>query len=424
MSRHLDYATPRGFTRPRTFSAANAALLLAWLVAAAALFGCLSGILAGVVVPVAALGPIVVILLVAGASYAARAARRGRMLTVLSYLEQGLCLNLPLPQFLQAAEQSEKPALARQLRDLRELIQAGSPIAVAVEHVPNVPRRLARLIHVAERTGRLPRMLRHELKQARGRAAEESDQGMFAVAYPLAMLTMLVVALGLLLAFVFPEFDKIFRDFGVPLPMVYQWTTWVGGMLAIPMIMLVAAILWFYVAMKLWSVFLPLPRPMGSELLDRLVWRTPVLGEMAYNRGLADVCRVSGEALDNGYDLAWALGQSRELKLNAVLAQRVKRWHEQVVSGASADEAARRAGLPELVSGTLASAGGAMAQALQYLARYYEARYSRRAALLRGAVVPAMTLAGGGLVALVTLSVIVPLVRLVFVLLPDPGAIL
>src|SRR5205085_9624302 len=87
-----------------------------------------------------------------------------------------------------------------------------------------------------------------------------------------------------------------------------------------------------------------------------------------------------------------------------------------VEQGKSVSDAAREAGLPRLVVGMLAttSARGAAdaAGTFEFLARYYDGRFSRAAALLEGAMIPAMVFFFAFFVVSAALGMFIPLIDL------------
>jgi type II secretory pathway component PulF len=100
--------------------------------------------------------------------------------------------------------------------------------------------------------------------------------------------------------------------------------------------------------------------------------------------------------------------------MNPVLARRVQRWADAARQGVGLADAARGAGLPALFVGVLAGgqAGAELAPMFRFLGRHYDTRFSRTAALLQGAAVPAMVLTFGTMVGFVVVSMILPLVAL------------
>ena len=79
---------------------------------------------------------LVLLYLVARARDEARA-RNGK--AILGYLDMAVRMNLPLPPFLGAAENSETGARRAQLKKLRERLEMGYPVASALGVVRDVP---------------------------------------------------------------------------------------------------------------------------------------------------------------------------------------------------------------------------------------------------------------------------------------------
>src|SRR5665213_2640791 len=75
---------------------------------------------------------------------------------VLAYVEQAVRMNAPLSAILDAAAKTENGRLAWRLAHLRDLIDAGVELSVALQQeVPEVSWRAIGLIAAGERTGQL-----------------------------------------------------------------------------------------------------------------------------------------------------------------------------------------------------------------------------------------------------------------------------
>jgi hypothetical protein len=83
----------------------------------------------------------------------------------------------------------------------------------------------------------------------------------------------------------------------------------------------------------------------------------------------------------------------------------------------SLGDAARAAAMPQLVVAMVASVRGGSGDTaddvFRFLARYYHTRYSRTAALASGAAVPVVVFFFGFIVAVVALSLFMPIVSLI-----------
>lgn len=385
----------------------------------------LVGFLAYMLIPLFGLlaTPAVVVLLIAGAMVFVRTMRKRRGAQVLSYIEQAVRLNLPLPRMLWAAESSEQGALRKRLRNVRLAVEAGVPVGIALEMLaPEVPDRSVQLIKASERLGRLPVTLRRLVRD--NRAPERSATArILSTVYPIGIAMCLMLVLGLLGIFVIPKFELIMRDFDVPLPWATQLLLAMMRDWAVPAIVAAGIVLLLYSAQRSWEIIWPRnTRSTPWGWMDAIAWRIPVLHAVLRDRGLADAFAVIAEAVEAGYPLDRAVTEASELRINLVLRRTLERWLAGINSGLSPEESARAASLPPLVSGMVATAGTpGGAQVYWFLSRYYDSRYSRLASLLRAAVGPALSLIFGVAVGLTAMGMFMPLIELMRRLSVDTG---
>ena len=348
-----------------------------------------------------------------------RIVRKRRVTTLLSYLDQAVRLNLPLPRMLSAATTSERGTLALRLMHVRALVEEGAPLGAALEAaVPEMPHRESSIIAASERIGRLGGGIDHCLRQ-RAQALRRSsmDEQVFYRAYPLVMVVMLSFVIGMVMVFVLPKFEQIFQDFGVELPWITRTIFGIAREIGPALLFAIVAAALIICAMWLFQVVNParsrgmLPR----RARDRMFWVLPLLHAVERDRGLADAFDLLAEAFTIGTPADRALAEAASLGVNEVLRQRLHRWTLAVSSGASLGDGARAASLPPLVVGMLSnvSATAAAADVFAFLARYYRTRFSRTAALLEGAIVPLVTFFFAFLVLAVALAMFMPLIALI-----------
>ena len=396
-----------------------------WMIAAGALLFAV-GLAVGLAVA-PALGYVATILMLAALPLGVRVAqtlRRRRALAAISYLEQAVRLNLPLARMLYAAQRGEGGALALRLAQFRQLLEDGYPIGAALEAgVPEVTEREAAMIESAERLGRLPQTLRKLVAEQAAEVARRRTQDVtFYRTYPFVMIVMMTMVLGMLAVFVVPKYEAIFRDFNVPLPPVTRFTISAAQTVGPIVLAAVTAAVLVWTGLALWQMFHPvrLSTLMGRGFRDRLVWATPVAHGIARDRGLADALDLIAGAVDNGTTVERALDEAAQLGVNVVLRERLVRWQQGMLGGMTLADAARAAAMPRLVVAMLGHArgGDAAAQVFRFLARYYNTRYSRAAAIASGAAVPLMVFFFGALVACVALSLFVPIAGMIEMITP------
>lgn len=423
-----DYADPRKHASPRSKFAAGAMLgsiMLAFILSAvgfSAIFGLgmayaftpLLGWLAGLL--------LAVFFVIAGRCLAV--ARRRRAAVLLSYVDQAVRLKLPLPQMLLASSRGENPLIAAQLQKLTALVEDGTPIGDALAiAAPHTPARVVELATVAQRNGTLATTLPRLLRDERALARRDPASAALGRVYAAILACGLTFVIGALAIFVMPKFEQIFKDFGIRLPQITLDVLGTARVL-MPLVLAIAglALAWMMGrGMRDALVVRPLALPL-NDLLDRVVWYTPLAGALARDRGLADVCHVLADALDVGRPLDAAIVEADRPHLNVVLRTRLAVWASGIASGAAPSDAARDAAMPAIVVGLLSSAasGGGAIQVFQFLARYYESRFHRGAMLVRSAVVPAMALVAGAITLVTALAFVLPIVRLIDVTNPYP----
>jgi type II secretory pathway component PulF len=344
---------------------------------------------------------------------------------ILAYVEQAVRMNAPLSPILDAAAKTERGRLASRLAHLRDLIDAGVDLSVAMEQgVPEVSWRAVRLIAAGERTGQLRTVLPRLLAEAEPPSTANNYDARFALAYIVMMLTAMTLAVALLAIFVEPKFWGIMRDFHQQIPPINLWVISVTQNVA-PVIGLIAlALLLFWFIYGLWVM---IRRPHGAPrdvwaLVASLGSLLPWFGQSQRDRSWADVCRVLSDSFAAGWPADAALNQAQQISLAPFVRSKVQNWKAHVQSGSPLAEAARGAALPGIFVGIISAAGDQTAAALDFLGRYYANRFSRVRILLRGAVVPAVVLFFALCVSAIALSIFMPLVSLINHMAPWVGS--
>lgn len=352
--------------------------------------------------------------------------RRRRVASVLGYVDQAVRLNLPLVPMVRAAANGESPRTALRLEALAEQLGSGATLAEALRHaVPEVSPRLASVVAAGEGMHKLPTVLARVAEQRRVEDEREGARYGMVWGYPWAVLAAALLVLMFLTGMVAPKFIEIFEDFDVALPPITvafnEFSRWLGGPLLGRMgnpNQLVPGMLWILLGAFVSGLVVMVTRSTG---LRDVLWYVPIAGSLERDRGLGDVCHVLEQALRAGLPMDAALAEAAELRVNGVLRRRVAAWSKRVHAGEPVDRAAREAGMPPLVSGLVATgtAGAGLPEALGFLRRFYDHRFSRTAAFVQAAWTPISTLLLAALVLWIALAWFVPLVVLIEATLPE-----
>ena len=363
------------------------------------------------------------VLLVLTVALVLRSIRRRRGLAVLGYLDQAMRMNQPLPESLSAAADGEVRWLRRRLYSVRDALVGGVPVGTALEVcVPEIPQVTARTIGAAEKLGVVAPILRSIVQREQVRRESIGDQWILMRFYPVAVLGTGIMIVWMLCTFVTPKFDRIFRDFRVSSGPWLKGLVYFGDYVLPAALVVLGCVIWLYVALRLWEIFLPHRRRSAWQgPVDWLAWYVPPARGYTQAACLASAMQMLASGVAAGFRLPDAVLQALQVRQNEVFSGRLEEWHRAMLAGESMADAARRARLPKLVVGMLNCPGASLADTLRFLSLHYSDRFSRCASVLRGAVVPGLTLLFGCGVLVVAMGLFDPIVRLIKAVLPMGG---
>ena len=345
--------------------------------------------------------------------------RHQRGMRLLCYLEQATRLNLPLPDLIGAAARGERGILSIRLAHLQRALAKGAPISLAMmSAAPELPARTVRMVSFAEQIGRLPQTLRRLVEQHAAEIQRKRHAQTINWIYPFCVMATLFMVLSGVMVFIMPKFEKIFADYGIDLPAitrsVIRFALWMSGQLPSQV---VPGFLGIAMLLLLLGGLLVLRKFAGSWSVSQAVfWYLPMVRRIVRDRAMSDLCYGLGQATEAGMPLHLAVDHASRMTVNPVLASRIRRWGKNLVDGLDQQQGARRAGIPDLVGGMLATASNEQdtAQVFGFLARYYGNRGDKTAILMLAAIEPITVILMGVLVGFVVLGLFMPLVKLIW----------
>jgi type IV pilus assembly protein PilC len=361
--------------------------------------------------------------LLAVITIAASGVGRGRRAwMILASLQQAVSNNLPLPRIVRAIGMAERGQLGRQMQQVYEALETGAPVAVVLSTIPQMPERVIRMVVAAERVGRLPQALDRIVQQRRAALAESRGRFPFYRIYPLLLIVVYIAISSMLMIFVMPKFEQIFKDFGVSLPKTTLTFLRASHDLG-PLLMVFAGMLFFLLIVSSVASWWPgaasgLVEGLGGWVLNRL----PVIGRMRMYHSLAEVLDFAADGVEAGRPLGTALAEASLVSPNSKLREQLDTWNSEMSDGALPADAARAAGMPALLCGMISSAARTtdLGAVFRFLARYYAQRFSRTSALLEAAILPTLALVMGTLVGWLVLAMFLPMTRLIMQSCPYP----
>lgn len=322
-------------------------------------------------------------------------------------------VGVPLVQGLElTARDGERRNWSALLLDLKQSLEAGMPLAAAMETRPDVFRpEFTQLIRAGEASGSLPDAfaeLRKHLEWQEQIAAEVRQ----ATLYPLTVLAAAVIFVGVLFTVVVPKFVALLSLVKVPLPLptriVFGLSSGfrsTGALIpALPALALAAA-----VALRGRNARFALA-------CERAALRLPVWGELLQLLIVGRFARSLAVLYRNGVSLLPALDLVRDLLGSRVAAAAVRDATRRIESGEPLSDALAAQPIfpPLLVRLTrVGERTGQLDQTLENVAKYYLDLVPQRVRRLLGLLEPALILGLVGLVGFVALAVYLPILSLI-----------
>jgi MSHA biogenesis protein MshG len=319
---------------------------------------------------------------------------------------------VPITQSLRRlAQTARNRVLARTLLAMLEELEAGRDLATAMARHPRVfGPLLVAIVRVGEESGRLDEAFLR-LSQHLEREQKVVEQVKSAVRYPLIVLAFVGAAIFILMAFVIPEFARLYGSFNVELPLPTR--------IIIGTANLVAAWWWLILggaAGAGWWLGRYLRTPAGRLRWHALLLRLPVVGSIVQRATLARFARAFAMATRSGVPVLQALSVVALAVENDVIARQLLGMRGAIERGEGlARAAAGQACFTPLVLQMLSVGDetGQIDEMLVEVADFYEREVDYDVRNLNDLLQPLLTLLVAVIVFVLALGVLLPMWDLV-----------
>lgn len=316
---------------------------------------------------------------------------------------------MPLVQALSAiSEQLEGYPMQRIVYGVRERVNAGQPLADALEQHPKLFNALyVNMVRAGETAGALEAILLR-LADYMEATQRQRTKIISSLIYPALMLVVGTGVLVFLMAFVVPRLTQIFKEMGQGLPVMTRILISISSFFAswwfvVFLVLLVGAIVLIHVLTR---------RGRGRYLLHRLRLRLPVAGTLIRKLAVARFARTLGTLLAGGIPLLRSLEIVRGVVGNEVIAHEVGEARDRIAEGAAMSDELRRSGeFPPIVVHMVAvgEASGSLEEMLFNVAETYDNEVETSTNSLIALLEPLMIVLMGLVVGFIVLSVLLPI---------------
>ncbi|MFZ9934648.1 MAG: type II secretion system F family protein [Arenimonas sp.] len=232
-----------------------------------------------------------------------------------------------------------------------------------------------------------------------------------ALFYPAVVIAVAILVSAILLIFVVPTFQNLFKGFGADLP-------------AFTLLIIAASDFmikwwWMILAVIIGGVFLTISSLKRSrafaEFVDRLLLKIPVIGQIMHNSAIARFSRTLAVTFKAGVPLVDALGTVAGATGNIVYENAVMRIKDDVATGYPLNVAMKQVGVfPHMVMQMTAigEEAGALDTMLFKVAEFYEQEVNNAVDALSSLIEPMVMIVIGGVVGSMVIGMYLPVFKL------------
>jgi len=316
---------------------------------------------------------------------------------------------IPLADALAAlVDVIEDPKLQITFRDIKENVTHGMSLEQAMKRHPRYfsPFYVS-MVKVGEASGNMNLVLTR-LSEYLHTHAKVRNKVKNALTYPVLMMSVGVLVLGFLLAFVVPKITEVLVESGktLPLPTVILigisstlsrfW--WLIGLLLIGVVLIYRAVV---------------ATDKGRLARDSLMLSIPVFGTLVKKSLISRFSLTLATLLRSGLPAVESLAIVKETARNKVLEQTIGEIHDRIIEGQEISEIMKQSGVfPPLVAYMIAvgEQSGRLEEMLGIINEYYDEEIESATERFTSILEPVMIIALAVIVGFVVMGIILPII--------------
>jgi general secretion pathway protein F len=315
---------------------------------------------------------------------------------------------IPLAEALGAlAEQGDNKKLQMVLAEIRQKVNEGSSLADTLAAHPKIfPELYTNMVRSGETAGNLDAVL---ARLADFLDAEHVLRAKVsgALTYPIIMMVLGSLIMGVLMVVVVPKITSIFEDLGKTLPWNTQLLIFMADMMGSYWWAILIFIGLTYWSFRRWSRTLK-----GRAVVDRIKLRVPLIGSLVRYVGVARFARTLATMLAAGVPVLTALEIVKKVLNNTVLEKVVEEARDAIREGESIATPLKRSGqFPSLMVHMVAvgERSGQLEAMLENVATAYERDVEGKVARLTTILSPLLIVGMALAVLFIVFSVLQPI---------------
>lgn len=305
----------------------------------------------------------------------------------------------------------DKPAMQKLVLDIKNNIEGGSTLHESLaKHPLYFDSLFVNLVEAGEQAGALETLL-DKIATYKEKTEALKKKIKKALFYPAAVLIVAVIVSVILLIFVIPQFESLFKGFGADLPAFTQMVVNLSRFVQSQgwwMLILIGAGFYAFFYFKKRSKKMQL-------LLDRVMLKFPIIGPILQKSAIARFARTLSTMFAAGVPLVEAMGSVAGATGNIVYEEAVYRMKDEVATGQRLQRAMENVNLfPNMVVQMIAvgEESGSLDTMSGKVAEFYEAEVDNAVDSMSSLLEPLIMAVLGVLVGGMVIAMYLPIFKL------------
>ena len=307
-------------------------------------------------------------------------------------------------------DQSDNPRLKVILAEVKQKVNEGSSLSKALSDYPKVFDSVyVNMVDAGESSGTLDVVLQRlaEFQEARLKLGNKIKSAMI---YPVIMIVIGALMMGIIFAFVIPKISKIFINMKKELPPQTKVAIWISE--------IVQNYWWLIILSIFGSIYLfkkITSKGDGQKKWHSIMLKLPLAGEIITMINVSRFCSTLATLLNSGVPILTSLKIVRNLVSNVHMEKAVESAQISIGEGGSLAGPLQSSGLfPSMVTHmiSLGEKSGELEPMLEIISENYSDQVENKLSGLASTLEPIMIIAMGLSVAFIVFSVVAPLMEL------------
>jgi type IV pilus assembly protein PilC len=305
----------------------------------------------------------------------------------------------------------EKPAMQKLILDVKADVEGGTSLHEALgKHPLYFDDLYVNLVEAGEQAGALESLL-DKIATYKEKTEALKKKVKKALFYPAAVLAVAVLVTIILLVFVIPQFEALYKGFGADLPAFTQFVIHISQVVqhdGIFIAMVLGGAGWAFIYFKKRSKAM-------REFLDRLILKLPIIGPILNKAAIARYARTLSTMFAAGVPLVEALDSVAGATGNIVYENAVMKMRDEVSTGQRLQRAMENTGLfPNMVNQMIAvgEESGSLDEMSGKVATFYEAEVDNAVDAMSSLLEPLIMVVLGVLVGGLVVAMYLPIFKL------------